>query len=78
MNKDKKMVEKASYFASICYAPWFMKSYLSQKVSANDWGAFSKSYWNLNQSLILVMQRYAWHLTQELVLFSLADDNIED
>jgi hypothetical protein len=24
------------------------------------------------------MQRYAWHLTQELVLFSLADDNIED
>ena len=28
--EEKKMVEIAIYFVSICYAPWFLKSYLSQ------------------------------------------------
>ncbi len=60
--EEKKMVEIASYFDSICYAPWFLKSYLSQ---ANDLEAMqssfsvSGSYWNLEQSFILDMQRYA-------------------
>ncbi len=68
--EEKKMLETASYFVSICYAPWFLKSYLSQ---ANDLEAIktsftiSESYWNLGQSFILGMQLYAWHLTQELV-----------
>jgi len=54
--EEKKMVEIASYFVSICYAPWFLKSYLSQ---ANDLKAIktsftiSQSYWNLGQSFIL-------------------------
>jgi hypothetical protein len=28
--EEKKMVEIASYFVSICYAPWILKSYLCQ------------------------------------------------
>jgi hypothetical protein len=54
--EEKKMVEIASYFVSICYAPWFLKSYLSQ---ANDLKAIktsftiSQSYCNLGQSFIL-------------------------
>ena len=56
--EEKKMVEIASYwyFVSIFYAPWFLKSYLSQ---ANDLKAIktsftiSQSYWNLGQSFIL-------------------------
>ncbi len=85
MNEDeKKMGETASYFVSICYAPWFLKFSLSQKVSANDLEAIktsftiSESYWNLGESFILGMQWYAWHLTQELIWFSTADDDIED
>jgi hypothetical protein len=68
--EEKKMVETASYFVSICYAPWFLKSYLSQ---GNDLEAIktcftiSESYWDLGQAFILDMQRNAWHLTQELV-----------
>ncbi len=79
--EEKKMVEIASYFVSICLAPWFLKSYLSQ---ADDLEVIktsftiSESYWNLGQSFILGMQRYAWRLTQELVKFSIADDDIED
>jgi hypothetical protein len=56
--REKKMVEitTGSYFVSICYAPWFLKSYLSQ---ANDLKAvitsftISQSYCNLGQSFIL-------------------------
>jgi hypothetical protein len=44
LNEEKKMVEIAIYFVSICYAPWFLKSKLSQKVSANDLAAFKKLY----------------------------------
>ena len=39
--EEKKMVEIASYFVSICYAPWFLKSYLSQ---ANDLEAIKTSF----------------------------------
>ena len=68
--EEKKTVEIASYFDSICYTPWFLKFYLSQ---ANSLEAMKTSfsvigsYWNLGQPFILGMQRYAWHLTQELV-----------
>ncbi len=60
--EEKKTVETASYFDSICYAPSFLKSYLSQ---AKDLEAMktsfsvSGSYWNLGQSFILGMQQYA-------------------
>jgi hypothetical protein len=63
MNEEaKKMVETASYFVSICYAPWFLKSYLGLKASANDLAALktsftlSESYPKLGQSLLLSMQ----------------------
>jgi len=39
--EEKKTVEIASYFDSICYAPWFLKSYLSQ---ANDLKAIKTSF----------------------------------
>ncbi len=39
--EEKKMVEIASYFVSTCYAPWFLKSYLSQ---ANDLEAIKTSF----------------------------------
>ncbi len=66
--EEKKTVEIASYFDSICCTPWFLKFYLSQ---ANSLEAMKKSfsvsgsYLNLGQSFILGMQRYApVHLTQ--------------
>jgi hypothetical protein len=34
--EEKKMVETASFFVSICYAPWFLKSSIGYKASAND------------------------------------------
>ncbi len=52
--EEKKMVEIASYFVSTCYAPWLLKSYLSQ---ATDLEAIktcftiSKSYWILDSRL---------------------------
>ncbi len=67
------MVETASYFVSICYAPWLLKSYLSQKVLVNNLAAFKTIFEilvNLFQSLI------HWHSTQELVLFSVAYDDM--
>jgi hypothetical protein len=84
LNEEKKMVETASYFVSICYAPWFLKSCIGYKASANDLAAFktgfilSKFYPKLAQSLLSSMQRHTWYLTQELVLFSLADDDVEE
>ena len=39
--EEKKMEEIASYFVSICYAPWFLKSYLNQ---ANDLKAIKTSF----------------------------------
>jgi len=85
MNKEEKtMVETASYFVSICYAPWFLKSYLGYKASAYVLSAFkasftlSESYPKLASSLLCSMQRHAWYLTQELVLFSIADDDVEE
>ncbi len=39
--EEQKTVEIASYLDSICYAPWFLKSYLSQ---ANDLEAMKTSF----------------------------------
>ncbi len=69
--EEKKIVEIACYFVSICYAPWFLKSYLSQ---ANDWNESHQNKF-YHKAVILkswtvfypFKQRYAWHLTQELV-----------
>jgi hypothetical protein len=38
--EEKKMEEIASYFVSICYDPWFLKSYFSQ---ANDLEAIKQA-----------------------------------
>jgi hypothetical protein len=42
--EEKKMVEKDSYFVSICFAPWFLKSYNNQRVSDYDLAAFKTSF----------------------------------
>lgn len=82
--EEKKMVETASFFVSICYAPWFLKSYLGSKAPANDLSAFKasfailESYPKLGQALLCSMQRHAWYLTEELILYSLADDDVEE
>jgi len=77
-------VETASFFVLISYAPWFLKSYLGHKASANDLAAFiasftiRESYPKLGQSIISSMRSYALYLTCELVLFSIADEDVED
>jgi hypothetical protein len=62
--EEKKMVETASYFVSICYAPWFLKFYLSQ---ANDFEAIKTSL-TISESWTVF---YPGHAT-------IADDEIED
>ena len=76
------MVETASFFVLISYAPWLLKSYLDHKASANDLAAYKasftlcESYPKLGQSFLSSMQKHAWYLTHEQVLFSIADDDV--
>jgi hypothetical protein len=40
INEDEKiMMETAALFISICYAPWFLKSYMVNKAPSNDLSA---------------------------------------
>ena len=40
MNKDeKKVVKTAAFFKSVCYAPWFLKSYLVGNSPSKDLAA---------------------------------------
>ena len=76
------MVETASFLVLISYAPWLLKSYLGHETSANDLAAYKasftlcESYPKLGQSFLSSMQKHAWYLTHELVLFSIADDDV--
>ena len=51
---------------------------------ANDLAAFNESfhikaqYPKLGQALLSSMQRHAWYLTEQLILFALTDEDIED
>jgi hypothetical protein len=53
------MVETASYFVSISYAPWLLKSYLSQKVLVNNLAAF-KTIFEILVSLLSMVSPFAF------------------
>ena len=45
MNTERKnMVENAAFFITICYAPWFLKSYLVGKSTSNDINAIKSAF----------------------------------
>ncbi|XP_065679805.1 uncharacterized protein LOC136094125 [Hydra vulgaris] len=80
---EKKMIETAAFFTSVCYAPWFLKLYLVASSPSNDLAAFKNAfcikekYPNLGSALVASMQRHTWYLTEQLVLLSVADDDVE-
>ena len=82
--EEKKMVKTAAFFVCVCYGPWFLKSYMADKSTSNDLAAFKSSfdirnhYPKLGQAFLSSMQRHAWHLTEQLVILSLADDDVGD
>ena len=81
--KEKMMLETVAYFISICYAPWFLKSYMVNKAPSNDLSAVKSSfhirdhYPRLRQALLASIQRHCWYLSEHLVLLALANDYIE-
>ncbi len=72
INEDEKI--------SICYAPWFLKSYMVNKAPSNDLSALKSSfhirdhYPRLRQALLASIQRHCWYLSEHLVLLALAND----
>ncbi len=45
MNEEEKtMLETAAFFISICYAPWFLNSYMVVKAPSNDLAAFKSAF----------------------------------
>jgi hypothetical protein len=84
INEDEKiMMETAALFISICYAPWFLKSYMVNKAPSNDPSAVKSSfhirdhYPRLRQDLLASIQRHCWYLSEHLVFLALANDYIE-
>ena len=81
--KERNMIETAAFFTSVWYAPWFLKSYLVAKSPSNDLAAFKNAfsikdkYPNLGSALVASVQRHNWYLTEQLVLLSLADEDVE-
>ncbi|XP_065658092.1 uncharacterized protein LOC136082603 [Hydra vulgaris] len=80
---EKKKIETAAFFTSVWYAPWFLKSYLVASSPSNDLAAcknafcIKEKYPNLGSALVASIQRHTWYLTEQLVLLSLADDDVE-
>lgn len=78
-----KWVETAAFFISICYAPWFLKSYLVEHAFHNDLMAFKQAFEIQNQypilgkALVTSMQRLSWYLTEQLVILALGDEDVE-
>ena len=78
---EKKMIETASFFVSIFYSIWFLKSYLVTHAAINDLECFQqvlileKEYPDRGKELLKSMQRNFWYLTQDLVVLALADDD---
>ena len=77
MNEKEKMVKTVAFFVSVCYGPWFLKSYMVDKSTSNNLGAFKSSfdirdyYPKLGQALLCSMQRHTWYLTEQLVMLPL-------
>ena len=83
--KEIDMVQKAAFFISIWYAPWFFKCDLTVKAPVNDLQAFQQVYcicysYLTSRNIILQqsMQRHTWYLTEQLILLSLADDDVKE
>ena len=78
--EEKIMMETAALFISICYAPWFLKSYMVNKAPSNDLSAVKSSfhirdhYPRLRQALLASIQCHCWYLSEHLVLLALAND----
>lgn len=78
------MVDTASFFISIWYTPWFLKAYLTEKAPNNDLSALKEAfsikdqYPKLGQALLKSIERHAWYLTEELVVLTIADDDVDD
>jgi uroporphyrinogen-III decarboxylase len=84
INEEEKIImETAALFISICYTPWFLKSYMITKAPSNDLSAVKSSfhirdhYPRLRQALLAGMQHHFWNLPDDLVLLALADDDTE-
>jgi hypothetical protein len=81
--EEKIMIETAALFISICYAPWFLKSYMVTKAPSNDLSAVKSSfhirdhYPRLRHALLASIWRHCWYLSEHLVLLALANDDIE-
>ena len=81
--EEREMISKAAFFVSICYGPWFLKSYLASKATANDLQSLKSSYHiadqypNLGNALLKSMQRHGCYLTEQLVVLALSDDDVE-
>ena len=82
--EEKAQIKQAAFFVAVCYAPWFLKSYLVEKATNNDLESFKTSHCiadefpNLGAALIKSMERHFWYLTEQLVVLSLADDDVDD
>jgi hypothetical protein len=76
------MLEIAAFFISVCYASWFLKSYVVEKSPFNDLAAIKsvfqskEHYPTLGQALLASMQRHNWYLSKQLVVLALADNDV--
>ena len=82
--EEKKIVMTVAFYVSICYGPCFLKSYVVEKSTSNELAAFKSSfdkrdhYPKLGEALLSSMQRHAWYLTEQLVMLTLADDDVDE
>ena len=81
--EESSRIKQAAFFVAVCYAPWFLKSYVVDKSTRNDLEAFKSSHHiqeefpELGKALIKSMRRHLWYLTEHLVVLSLADDDVD-
>ena len=82
-SEESKMIETAALFISIFYSVWFLKSYMASQAPNNDLMCFKQvftlkdHYPKLGGALLISLQRHTWYLTEELVVLSLADADLE-
>jgi hypothetical protein len=82
--EEKNMLEIAAFFVSVCYAPWFLKSYVVEKSPFNDLAAIKSAfqikehYPKLGQALLDSMQQHNWYLSEQLVVLVLADNDVSE
>jgi uroporphyrinogen-III decarboxylase len=77
--EEKNLLKHAAFFISVCYAPWFLKSYVVEKSPFNDLAAIKSAfqikdhYPKLGQALLASMQRHNLYLSEQLVVLALAE-----